>query len=91
MHFMVQRYIAGLGALFFGEDDIRPAEIGGAPAYLEDWGGASVDDHHTFIVRYRPDEDRHLDMHVDECAVTLPCSNSGRSAVVFYMLLVDTR
>ena len=24
----------------------------------------------TFIVRYRPDEDRHLDMHVDECDVT---------------------
>lgn len=29
-----------------------------------------MSEHYTFLVRYRPDEDRHLDMHVDECDVT---------------------
>jgi len=67
---LLESYTAGLGALFFGEDDVRPVTIGGEAADLENWGGASLDDHHTFVVRYRPDEDRHLDMHVDECDVT---------------------
>ena len=62
-----RRFTAGLGALFFGDDDVRPTAIDGRPADLENWGGGSLDDHHTFIVRYRPDEDRHLDLHVDEC------------------------
>lgn len=116
---MLKRYTAGLGALFFGEDDVRPNLIDGEwrtpsrlrlcpffaawpvslsvkskadvrailvfrasaakPAELENWGGDTLNDHHTFIVRYRPDEDRHLDMHVDECDVTFNfglCDNS---------------
>jgi len=28
------------------------------------------DDHHTFIVRYKQDEDKHLDMHIDDSDVT---------------------
>jgi len=67
---MLDGYMAGMAGLFFGEDDARPATLDGKPADLENWGGATVSDHHTFIVRYRPDEDRHLDMHVDECDVT---------------------
>lgn len=103
---MLKRYTAGLGSLFFGEDDVRPSQIdgklrgqmnacwmvltaadvctnplclAGKPAELENWGGDTLNDHHTFIVRYRPDEDRHLDMHVDECDVTFNfglCDNS---------------
>jgi len=38
----VQRYTAGLGALFFGEDDVRPAKIGGDDTHLENWGGDSL-------------------------------------------------
>ena len=65
------RYVAALGALFFGADETRPTHLHGAPAHLEDWGGDTLNDHHTFIVRYRPDQDRHHDMHVDECDGTL--------------------
>jgi hypothetical protein len=67
---VLQRYAAALGALFFGDDDARPTYIGDELAHLEDWGGGSLSDHHTFIVRYRPDQDRHLDMHIDVCDVT---------------------
>ena len=67
---VLKRYTSALGALFFGDDPSRPTDLGGEPAHLENWGGGSLSDHHTFIVRYRPDEDRHLDMHVDECDVT---------------------
>ena len=63
----LQRYAAALGGLFFGADETRPTHLHGAPTDLEDWWGDTLDDHHTFIVRYRPDEDRHLDMHIDEC------------------------
>ena len=48
-----------------------------AAAGFDDWGGATLSDHHTFIVRYAPEEDRHLDLHVDECDVTF---NFGLSA-----------
>ena len=33
--------------------------------------GASFDDHHSFCVSYKPDEDRGLDMHTDNSDVTL--------------------
>ena len=36
----------------------------------ENWGGSMLDDHHSFIVIYRPDQDKHLDMHIDESDVT---------------------
>ena len=54
--------------------------ITGKPSDLENWGGDTLNDHHTFVVRYRPDEDRHLDMHVDECDVTFNfglCDTTG--------------
>ena len=33
--------------------------------------GATFDDHHSFVVSYKPDEDRGLDMHTDDSDVTL--------------------
>merc|ERR1712093_562299 len=33
--------------------------------------GAEADDHHSFIVRYKADEDVGLDMHEDDADVTL--------------------
>ena len=33
--------------------------------------GASLDNHHTFVVQYKPGEDLGLDMHIDDSEVTL--------------------
>lgn len=33
--------------------------------------GGQFDDHHSFVVSYKPDEDRGLDMHTDDSDVTL--------------------
>ena len=33
--------------------------------------GATLDDHHTFVVSYRPEQDKGLDMHIDNSDVTL--------------------
>merc|ERR1712232_573137 len=44
--------------------------VGTEELLTQDWGGSTLSSHHTFIVRYRPDEDRHLDMHVDDSDVT---------------------
>ncbi|KAL1529021.1 hypothetical protein AB1Y20_010341 [Prymnesium parvum] len=33
--------------------------------------GAQLDDHHSFVVSYRPEEDKGLDMHTDDSDVTL--------------------
>jgi hypothetical protein len=30
-------------------------------------GSDSIDHHHSFIVQYRPDADRRLDMHTGSC------------------------
>jgi hypothetical protein len=35
-----------------------------------DDGGRTVDHHHSFLVQYKPDADRLLDMHVDDSEVT---------------------
>lgn len=59
-----------LGALFFGDDEHRAHQINGKDTGTENWGGSSLDDHHSFIVQYRPEDDKHLDMHIDECDVT---------------------
>ena len=67
---VLQRYAHALGALFFGDTLVRPTHIGPDPAHLHDLGGASLDEHHTFIVRYTPEQDRELEMHVDDCDVT---------------------
>jgi len=67
---MLHRFTHGLGARFFGDEGTRAQEIGGVPIDNDNWGGSSLSEHHSFVVRYKPDEDRHLDMHVDECDVT---------------------
>ena len=48
------------------------AEVRGTPAATDNWGGSSINDHHSFIVIYRPEDDKHLDMHIDACDVTSP-------------------
>merc|ERR1719420_2397954 len=60
-----------VGARLLGSDEHRVPTLNGQNVEMDDWGGSTLSSHHTFIVRYRPDEDRHLDMHVDECDVTL--------------------
>mmetsp|Transcript_87251 Transcript_87251/g.194069 ORF Transcript_87251/g.194069 Transcript_87251/m.194069 type:complete len:195 (+) Transcript_87251:2-586(+) len=66
----LQGFVCGVGARLFGDDGVRETHLRGEELHTQDWGGSSLSGHHTFIVRYRPDEDRHLDMHVDECDVT---------------------
>jgi len=59
-----------LGAKLFGADCDRVQQIRGERVGTENWGGSTLDDHHTFVVQYRPSDDKHLDMHIDECDVT---------------------
>eukprot|EP00931_Biecheleriopsis_adriatica_P033467 TRINITY_DN19420_c0_g1_i1.p1 TRINITY_DN19420_c0_g1~~TRINITY_DN19420_c0_g1_i1.p1 ORF type:complete len:561 (+),score=133.70 TRINITY_DN19420_c0_g1_i1:116-1798(+) len=59
-----------LGAKLFGSDGDRARFIKGIEVGGENWGGSSLNDHHTFVVQYRPSDDKHLDMHIDECDVT---------------------
>ena len=66
----LQQYMKGIGAKFFGDDSERVNEFNGEMLDTDNWGGSTLSDHHTFIVRYRPEEDPSLDMHVDECDVT---------------------
>eukprot|EP00929_Paragymnodinium_shiwhaense_P067041 TRINITY_DN33726_c0_g1_i1.p1 TRINITY_DN33726_c0_g1~~TRINITY_DN33726_c0_g1_i1.p1 ORF type:complete len:411 (-),score=100.10 TRINITY_DN33726_c0_g1_i1:599-1831(-) len=67
----LKSFISAIGARVFGDDAERASQLGGKEDIgTEDWGGSTLSGHHTFIVRYRPDEDRHLDMHVDESDVT---------------------
>ncbi|CAJ1350797.1 unnamed protein product [Effrenium voratum] len=62
---ILKEVLLPLGARLFGDDEDRVASVGGVAVETEDWGGSSLDDHHSFIVQYR-----HLDMHIDECDVT---------------------
>ena len=66
----IREVFVGLGARLFGSDGHRVDFLHGVETGTEDWGGSSLDDHHSFIVQYRPTDDRHLDMHIDECDVT---------------------
>lgn len=65
-----RRYIMGVGARLFGNASDRAESVGGVALGTDDWGGSTLADHHTFVVRYAPDRDRGLDMHVDECDLT---------------------
>mmetsp|Transcript_513 Transcript_513/g.1486 ORF Transcript_513/g.1486 Transcript_513/m.1486 type:complete len:387 (+) Transcript_513:77-1237(+) len=67
---LFQRWMKGIGARVFGEDGVRAETLKGTPLETENWGGCTLTDHHTFVVRYAPDRDRRLDMHIDECDVT---------------------
>jgi hypothetical protein len=59
-----------MGARLFGDDAHRASSINGIDVGTENWGGSTLDSHHSFIVEYKPDGDKHLDMHVDSCDVT---------------------
>ena len=51
--------------------DALQAEVWRVARELWPVEGARFDDHHSFCVSYRPDEDRGLDMHTDNSDVTL--------------------
>lgn len=42
----------------FGSDEDRIKEVNGVAIESEDWGGSTLDDHHSFIVQYRPSDDK---------------------------------
>ena len=42
----------------FGSDEDRVQCVGGVDVETEDWGGSTLDDHHSFIVQYRPTDDK---------------------------------
>ena len=44
----------------FGSDEDRVTAIKGQETETEDWGGSTLDDHHSFIVQYRPTDDKQL-------------------------------
>lgn len=44
----------------FGSDEDRVTAIKGQETEAEDWGGSTLDDHHSFIVQYRPTDDKQL-------------------------------
>lgn len=67
---LFRRYVKGIGGRLFGDDSARATDLYGKPLGTDNWGGSTLTDHHTFVVRYQPDADRDLAMHVDECDVT---------------------
>ncbi|CAK9055849.1 2-oxoglutarate and iron-dependent oxygenase domain-containing protein ICU11 (Protein INCURVATA 11) [Durusdinium trenchii] len=67
---ILKEVLLPIGARLFGSDEDRIKEVNGVAIESEDWGGSTLDDHHSFIVQYRPSDDKHLDMHIDECDVT---------------------
>ena len=67
---LLKEVLLPIGARLFGSDEDRVTAIKGQETETEDWGGSTLDDHHSFIVQYRPTDDKHLDMHIDECDVT---------------------
>eukprot|EP00930_Biecheleria_cincta_P099040 TRINITY_DN90698_c0_g1_i1.p1 TRINITY_DN90698_c0_g1~~TRINITY_DN90698_c0_g1_i1.p1 ORF type:complete len:420 (+),score=53.44 TRINITY_DN90698_c0_g1_i1:26-1261(+) len=68
--FLLRRYLVGIAGKLFGSDEVRAESLGESPLGTENWGGAGLSDHHTFITRYAANGDRSLDMHVDESDVT---------------------
>jgi len=67
---LIQRFNLGIAARFFGDDRVRATTFNSEPTTTSDWGGSSINDHHTFVVQYEPDKDIHLDMHTDACDIT---------------------
>eukprot|EP00913_Durusdinium_trenchii_P025441 g23884.t2 len=66
---LLEDHLLGIATRLFGPIELQDAFTAGSQGF-EHWGGDSLSAHHTFVVRYQPDEDRSLDMHVDECDVT---------------------
>ncbi|CAK9093365.1 2-oxoglutarate and iron-dependent oxygenase domain-containing protein ICU11 (Protein INCURVATA 11) [Durusdinium trenchii] len=66
---LLEEHLLGIATRLFGPIELQDAFTAGSQGF-EHWGGDSLSAHHTFVVRYQPDEDRSLDMHVDECDVT---------------------
>lgn len=77
---LLRRHLLGIAARLFGEDGVRADSLRGVPLETSNWGGSTLSDHQTFIVRYTADRDRRLDMHVDECDVTFNFGLTGGSA-----------
>ncbi len=66
---MMTHVMSPLAALLFGHDDDRVPSVKGQPT-TGNWGGSQLDTHHTFVVQYAVEEDKNLDMHIDECDIT---------------------
>mmetsp|Transcript_8953 Transcript_8953/g.22406 ORF Transcript_8953/g.22406 Transcript_8953/m.22406 type:complete len:402 (-) Transcript_8953:23-1228(-) len=85
---VLRRFLSGIGARLFGDDSSRVTHLHGQAISTHNWGGSTLDHHHTFVVRYSPEEDRSLDMHVDDCDVTFnvgltSSENCGGSDLAF--------
>ncbi|CAE8584903.1 unnamed protein product [Polarella glacialis] len=79
---LLRKYLAGIAARLLGNDSERATHLGEVPLGTENWGGSTLNDHHTFIVRYKPQGDRGLAMHVDECDITFNVGLSGGDSFV---------
>ena len=66
---MMTHVMSPLATLLFGNDDDRVPSVKGQPT-TGNWGGSQLDTHHTFVVQYAVEEDKNLDMHIDECDIT---------------------
>lgn len=66
---MLSQVMSPLAARLFGNDEDRVASLKGQPT-TGNWGGSQLDTHHTFVVQYAVENDKNLDMHIDECDIT---------------------
>eukprot|EP00438_Fugacium_kawagutii_P033987 Skav228945 [mRNA] locus=scaffold2181:414879:416027:- [translate_table: standard] len=66
---MLSNVMSPLAARLFGNDEERVPVLKGQPT-TGNWGGSQLDTHHTFVVQYAVENDKNLDMHIDECDVT---------------------
>ena len=66
---MLSQVMSPLAARLFGNEEDRVASLKGQPT-IGNWGGSQLDTHHTFVVQYAVENDKNLDMHIDECDIT---------------------
>ena len=66
---MLSHVMSPLAARLFGNEKDRVASLKGQPT-IGNWGGSQLDTHHTFVVQYAVENDKNLDMHIDECDIT---------------------
>ncbi|CAE7214556.1 ICU11, partial [Symbiodinium necroappetens] len=90
---ILEHVLLPFGARIFGSEEDRLDELKGEKLCTENWGGSVLDEHHTFVVQYAPNNDKHLDMHIDECDVTfnfgLSAENITGSELAFCGLFYD--